>query len=299
MVKIQVNSLGKAYYTSGGKVLLSAGGGGDTIQAINNTGAVISADDKVYIAPLTTPQSGANYEIVPVKTTDSLGLGVYTIGENSYPIPEINLTDKSATNFSRYSYLQVPKVFDYTQPWEFNICLETGSNIYTEEMLFCGSLPAYHDGAILMYVYQNQLYGEMSYNNGGTLDGLYSFTNIIPSLATNTKYYVKIGWTGTEYYAKYSLNGTTWLENESRYSSQTQVYSNSPAARLGSRMNNDFPFYGKIYLDKTYFISNGELVWQAMYDGTWTNIGDDVVTGVANESIASGSVGEVTTLLGE
>ena len=53
MVKIQVNSQGKAYITSGGKALLSSGGGGgDTISAINNTGSSIESGDKVFIAPL-------------------------------------------------------------------------------------------------------------------------------------------------------------------------------------------------------------------------------------------------------
>ena len=294
MVKIQVNSLGKAYLTSGNKVLLASDGGGDTITAINNTGSAITSGDKVYIAPLATPQSGANYEIVPIKTTDSLGLGFYTIGEDYYPIPEINLTDKSATNFTQYSYLQVPKVFDYTQPWEFNICLETGSSVSGEQYIYFGSTTTFGDFGLMIQTYEDKFYIDL-YNiiNGGRITTFHTY-----SIAANTVYYIRVGWNGTEYYAQYSTNGTDWT-SDTPVTSSVQVYQNCPYMRIGSRPNNYGYFQGSVFLDKTYFISNGELVWQAMYDGTWTNIGKDVVTGIATESIASGSVGEVTTLLGE
>lgn len=48
MVKIQVNSQGKAYFTSGNKVLL-ASGGGDSVTATNITNAAINSGDKVWI----------------------------------------------------------------------------------------------------------------------------------------------------------------------------------------------------------------------------------------------------------
>jgi len=278
--------------TNYASAVVSVSGGGDIIEAINNTGSAISADDKVYIAPLTTPQSGANYEIVPVKTTDSFGLGFYTVGEQGWQIPTINLSDKTAYDFSRYRYLQIPKVFDYSSPWEFNICLETGSSASGEQYIYIENTDTYGEGGVQIYLYGGK-FGIYA-NNGET--AIVDINNYL--VAANTTYYVRIGWTGTEYYIQYSTNGTDWT-SETPITSSVQISQRSPAMRIGSRKNNDNYFTGTIFLDKTYFISNGELVWQAMYDGTWSNIDKDVVTGIANESIASGSVGEVTTLLGE
>lgn len=265
-----------------------SGGGGDIIEAINNTGAAISADDKVFIAPLTTPQSGADYEIVAVKTTDTPSFGFWAKGD-----VVIDLTNKEASSFSQNKYLEVPMVFDYTQPWEFNICLQTGNSVSGQQWIYFGSTTSYGEGGIQIDLLDSKF---RIYISVGTTTSLVNINNY--SVAANTTYYVRIGWTGTEYYIRYSVNGTDWT-SETPVTSSVQAAQRTPAMRIGSRLNNSSYFTGKIFLDKTYFISNGNFVWQALYDGTWSNIGKDVVTGIANESIASGSVGEVTTLLGE
>lgn len=287
MVKIQVNSSGKAYLTSGNKVLLAQEGSGDTIEAINSSGSAISSGDKVFIAPLATPQSGANYEIIPVKTSDSLGLGFFTVSNVT-----VNLTDKYAYNFNSSNFLQIPKVFDYTQPWEFNICLQTGSYVGGEQYIYFGGTNTYGEGGLQIYLYDNKFYFDCHNTDGRVFD-----INNYP-VTINTTYYVRVGWTGTQYYVRYSTNGTDWT-SETPVTSSVQLYQKCPNMRIGSRLNNSSYFQGKIFLDKTYFISNGKVVWQAMYDGTWTNIDNNVLTGIANESIASGSVGDIQTVLGE
>lgn len=275
--------------TNYASAVVSVQGGGDIIEAINNTGATISADDKVYIAPLATPQSGANYEIVPVKTTDTPSYGFWSKGDVS-----VDLTNKEASSFSQYNYLEVPMVFDYTQPWEFNICLQTGSSISSTQIIYFGSVSTFNDGGVLLYIDENKF--NICITDGYTANYIL-YVNNYP-VSANTTYYVRIGWTGTEYYIRYSINGTDWT-SETPVTSSVQAFQSCSSMRIGSRANNSSSFQGKVFLDKTYFISNGEVVWQALYDGTWSNIGKDVVTGIANESIASGSVGEVTTLLGE
>lgn len=264
------------------------GGGGseEVIEAINNTGATINADDKVYVAPLTTPQSGANYEIVPVKTTDSFGFGFYTANNSS--LPTINLTEKSASDFSASKYLTIPKVFDYSHPWEFNICLQTGYSVSGEQYIYFGSTSTFGDGGLTIQTYEDKFYIDIHGVNVGRITIFHSYP-----IVANTTYYVCIGWTGTEYYARYSTDGTNWTD-ETPVLSSIQVIQLSPAIRIGSRQNFDGYFLGKIFLDKTYFVSDGEIVWQAMYDGTWSNIGKDVTTGIASETITSGSVGDVS-----
>lgn len=273
--------------TNYASAVVNVSGGGNVIEAINNTGSAISADDKVYIAPLTTPQSGADYEIVPIKTTDSLGLGFYTKGDVS-----IDLTNKYANNFSSSNYVEVPMVFDYSSPWEFNICLQTGSSASGEEYIYIENTGTYGEGGLQIYLYGGK-FGIYANNGETTLADINNY-----SVAANTIYYVRIGWTGTEYYIRYSVNGRDWT-SETPITSSVQISQRSPAMRIGSRYGRNNYFTGKVFLDKTYFISNGEIVWQAMYDGTWSNIDKDVVTGIAEENIASGDVGNVSTILGE
>jgi hypothetical protein len=293
MVKIQVNSQGKAYITSGGKALLSSGGGGgDTISAINNTGEAITSGDKVFIAPLTTPQSGANYEIIKPKTTDSIGLGGYTRGSVA-----LNLTNKYANNFGYDNYLEIPKVFDFSHPWEFQICFQTPSYIDSGWIvIFAGGSNVYENSGLIVQLYQGKITVIVTY--GDSNDRIVDLNNY--EVSANTTYYVKVIWTGTQYIVKYSTDGSMWVDDvDSPITSSVQPVQNSSSMRIGNFNNDSYFSDGSVYIDKTYFISNGELVWQAMYDGTWTNIDKDVVTGIATESIASGSVGEVTTLLGE
>ena len=67
-MKIQVNSQGKAYYTSGGKVLVAPDGGCDNITATNLTGGTISNGAKVWINKKSTEsvsRSGWTYQIQP------------------------------------------------------------------------------------------------------------------------------------------------------------------------------------------------------------------------------------------
>lgn len=263
----------------------SEGGSGNIINAINNTGSTISTNDKVFIAPLSIPQSGANYEIIKPKTTDSIGLGFYTKGDVL-----IDLTNKTASSFYESQYLEVPKVFDYAQPWEFNICLQTGSSVSDTQWIYFGNTNTYNESGLMIYLFDNKFLLDC-YGTGGNLFQINNY-----SVDANTTYYVRIGWTGTEYYIRYSVNGTDWT-SETPIISSVQAVQNCPSMRIGSRKDNDIPFYGTVFLDKTYFISNGEIVWQAMYDGTWSNIGKDIVTGVASENISSGSVGNVSTIL--
>lgn len=67
MIKIQVNSQGKAYYTSAGKVLLAPEGSGAQVRAKNYTGSNILEGEKVYIA------SNTNLSLIPYSSFTSLG----------------------------------------------------------------------------------------------------------------------------------------------------------------------------------------------------------------------------------
>ena len=268
------------------------GGGGDTILAINNTGSAITSGDKVFIAPLETPQSGANYELIVPKTTDSLGVGGYTKGGVS-----IDLTNNYADNFGYDSYLEIPKVFNFSHSWEFNICFKTPNSVGSGWIvIFAGSTGTYENSGLIVQLYQNKITVIITY--GDSNDRIVDVNNY--SVADDTTYYVRVGWTGTQYYVKYSTDGTNWVDDvDSPITSNVQAVQNCPSMRIGNFNNDSYFSDGKIYLDKTYMISNGELIWQGMYDGTWSNVGSNILTGTASADIASGATGNVTTILGE
>ena len=282
--------------TNYASAVVSVSGGGDIIEAINNTGAAISADDKVYIAPLETPQSGADYELIEPKIAPNPLFGFLSCGSSSFPT--INTSEKSVSGFySGSDWLRVPRVMDYTQPWEFNCCFQTGSDISSSssQYIFYSNTTRWGDSGFLLYLYHGELTTSFNDSSVHEIAFFHSY-----NVSANTTYYVKAGWTGTQYYAKYSTDGVNWTEDaESPYSSQTQTFQNSSEVILGNNSNTtSLYFQGKIFMDKTYMTSGDSIQWQMYSDGA-SNIGADVVTGIANESIASGSVGEVTTLLGE
>lgn len=290
MVKIQVNSSGKAYLTTGGKVLI-ASGGGDTISAINNSGSAISSGDKVFIAPLTTPQSGANYEIYPVQTSDTPMFGfVITTGSQPY----VDFTEKSISNFYISSYCNIYKVMDFSQPWEFNICFETGSYVGGAQFIYFGSNYNWTDSGLTIYLYDNKLAVAINDANENFIVEINNYP-----VSINTIYYVKIGWTGTQYYVKYSTDGTTWVDDvSSPITSSTPAVQSSTGVAIGNRPTTSNYFQGKIFMDKTYMKSGDTIQWQ-MYSDMASNISKDSYTGIAGENIASGSTGDIQTVLGE
>ena len=290
MVKIQVNSSGKAYLTTGGKVLI-ASGGGDTIEAINNSGSAISSGDKVFIAPLATPQSGANYEIIPAHSENNPTFGfVITTGSQPY----VDFTEKSISNFYSSRYCNIYKVMDFSQPWEFNICFGTRSYVSGAQFIYFGSNYNWTDSGLTIYLYDNKLAVAINDANGNFIVEINNYP-----VTYNTTYYVRVGWTGTQYYVRYSTDGTTWTDDvSSPITSSTPAVQSSTGVAIGNRPTTSNYFQGKIYMDKTYMISNGEIVWQ-MYSDIASNINEDSYTGIASENIASGSTGDVTTILGE
>lgn len=290
MVKIQVNSSGKAYLTSGNKVLLAQEGGGDTISAINNSGSAISSGDKVFIAPLATPQSGANYEIIPAHSENNPTFG-FVIGNGSQPY--VDYTEKSIRSFYSDRYCNIYKVMDFSQPWEFNICFETGPYVGGAQFIYFGSNYNWIDSGLTIYLYDNKL--AVAINDANEL--IVEINNY--PVTFNTTYYVRVGWTGTQYYVKYSTDGSTWTDDvSSPITLSTPAVQSSTGVAIGNRPTTSNYFQGKIFMDKTYMKSGNTIQWQ-MYSDMASNISKDSYTGIAGENIASGSTGDIQTVLGE
>lgn len=293
MTKIQVNSQGKAYLTSGGKVLLSAGGG-DTIQAINNTGAAISSGDKVFIAPLSTPQSGANYELIQPKASTNPMFGFLTVGSGASDF-SVNTTYKTISQFNYDRWLRVPKVMDYSSAWELNLCFNSGNDVYGTRYYWTGNNNSETDCGVMVAIYEGKIKIRLyDANENADITTFYSY-----DVFANSTYYVKVGWTGTQYYARYSEDGTTWTD-DTPVTSSVAITQSCSGIYIGNNRQDSWSFIkGEIYMDKTYLTSGDGVQWQMYSDGA-SNLGSNVLTGKASANIASGAVGNVETIvLGE
>lgn len=280
MVKIQVNSQGKAYYTSG-KVLL-APESSDVIAATNTTGSAISNGDKVWIE-----QSGNNYNLINFRSA------LY----NNYTIvgsPTVNTSTGVVSGFSSSSYLTLPQSLNpANSPWEVRLKFATSNDINLSQGLF-QTITAYSENGqygIILMIYEGKL------DLGISVDGtswLFD-TRGTHNLSSNTTYWVKFGWTGSEYYLDYSMDGINYIRDVTENSS-TPAYSSSNYTVLGiySWSVKD-SFRGTLDLSQTYIKVNNSIWWNPRA----IQITEDTLTGYAQENIASGSTGNVKTVLGD
>ena len=279
MVKIQVNSQGKAYYTSAGKVLL-APETGNTIIATNNTGSVISSGDKVWIEP-----SGNNYNLINFRSA----YGDFTIVGS----PSFDTSTGVVSGFSSSNYLTLPQSLNpANSSWEVKLKFTTSNSItgglfqtitsYSQNGRF---------GICLLIVDGGRLdFAVSSDGSSWMFDRATYFT-----LTINTTYWVKFGWTGTTYYLDYSTDGTNYIRDitENR---TTLAYSSSNYTLLGLYSTNSKDgFSGTVDLSDCYIKVNNSIWWGP--EGI--QVTEDTLTGFAQENIASGSIGNVKTVLGD
>lgn len=281
MVKIQVNSQGKAYFTSDNKVLV-ASNSEDTITATNNTGSKISNGEKVWINPITLS-----------------GSTVYSVENFIGNIPNfinqgnVTISNKIASNFSssRYLYTYSSIAINQLSRWEAFVKFKT-TNVSTTQ-LFYGI-----DGFSFLFGIDGNtgkciFYASNSNTYWNIANGLKGNT----VLQTNTDYYVKIEFTGSAYNIYLSATGAFSGEESTEITLTSSSKCASGVMYLGiQKLSTVYysPLIGSIDLSETYFKSNGY---------TWTaylpNVSRGSITGIAKEVITSGSAGSVLTVLGE
>lgn len=252
------------------------GGGEKQIVATNNTGSNILKGDKVWIEP-----SGNNYNLI------NFNSAIYS-NFNTVGSPNINTSTGIVSGFSSNDYLTLPQSLNPSdKPWEARLKFMTSNDVYSAQGLF-QTITAYSEAGqygICLIIYQGKL--GLSISTDGT-SWLFD-TNGTHSLATNTTYWVKFGWTGTEYYLDYSTDGTNYTRDITE-NSTTPAFSLSNYALLGiySWRVKDY-FRGTIYLSDCYVTINNSDWWTPRA----TQITEDALTGFAQENIANGSTGLV------
>ena len=245
----------------------------DFTAEINNE-VVWTPYENVYTRTLTT--------LTGIKLTDitQAGTGIkfkeddvihYTLSgtptvSSSYIASNFSESDKILPTMVGFN--QTFQQLAHNQPWEFKTKINL-STLDTFNAIFGGECGSW--GCDFYVNSSNKIAMNLSSNGGGydiSGDGtLYGTT----TLAANTDYWVKCGWTGTEYYAEISTDGVNWTSGELSLTSSTAVYASGYATYIGARCGGYF--HGSIDLSETSFdFNNGQYKWSVV------DTGEDAIT---------------------
>lgn len=276
-----------------------SGGGGDVVTATNNTGSAISTGDKVWLN-----ENSGSYSIDSFSGTQRY-YGIQTVGSNI-----VDYSTLIASNFSRANALNFSSILPLgtADTWEFYTSIDPRSFPESNRYQFILNNSTYgysyetlRIGGLYLFFYgqSQQLTMGVCYDSSGTNTQEVTTTRSFGTMSSFAD--IKCEFTGTEYNIYSKRSGETSWTLEGTISSSTKIFQQTAPFRLGSANNDSsnygdgMPFYGQIDLQKTYFKINGQDNWKAVYQAP--NVYENTLTGYAQEIIASGSTGDVLTLL--
>lgn len=253
---------------------------GDVITAINNTGAAINAGDKVWITP-----NGNTYDIVrPTKLQHN-----FTVVGN----PTIDEITGIVSNMDANNYINPRKYMN-----------DTYVEIYIKFMI---TSPITADNNLI----KNDINGSAIYIDGGTktpsiYDGLnHRLTRGTNGISVNQWIWVWVRCSGSKSYCRYipDFNYTLdTLPDLSRWAVQWDIYGTTAIISNYSFFVgfSTGPLIGSVDLKNT-IIRNGpnseDILWQPYTEVS--NLQSTSFSGYSIENIASGSTGQVKTVLPE
>lgn len=274
-MKIQVNSQGKVYLTSGGNVLKATG---DKITALNYTGSAVNNGDKVWLT-----RSGSSYSIKNFSTNIP-----------SFTNYNVTISNQIASGFSTSNYLYSDTNFrlnDFTN-WEAVIKFNT-SDVSTTQLFF-----GIEDFSFLFGIDGNTSKCIFYASNSSGSWNIASGSTGSTVLQTNTDYYVKITFSGGAYNIYLSTTGAFEGEETTEITVVSTYKCMNGVLYLGvQKLNQNIyvPLNGSIDLSATYFKTDDCIIWKPYY----SNVSSEYITGVAQENISNGSSGVVSTVLGD
>ena len=263
MVKIQVNSLGKAYLTSGNKVLVASSGGSDTIAATNNSSSAVKGGDKVWIEP-TISGGATTYSIKDFYKTLKSN---YKVNGQIYKFP-----DGAYGSFSENNYFTLDKNISTASTFEAVIKFTSPTSDISN---FQNILD--FDPFTELFIESGQLRIYSSTTSSYVSCGSVSYSSV---------YWVKIVKANGTTTLSYSTDGETYTGAVSISDTESTITNK----KIGAGLYSSRAFKGAIFLEESYIKIDG-----TMYEYS----SSDAFTGVASENIAIGSSGVVNTVLGD
>lgn len=253
-------------YTGLGEVTVNVAGG-DTVNAKNMTGSNIASGDKVWLEKVAGGYNAINF----INAKNKITL-------NKVSAVEVALI---AQNFSTSNILYMPTTtipdFDAgncTTYIKIKVGASTSQNFQ--------SIYAPGPQIVNLGITGNNL---MAWSNSTQT------SNIMATLSRNTWYWIKAVCNGTSRSVSISTDGVNYTTPVT-YADEN-VSGNTLAAEIGgSTYNTAWYFLGQIDLSEFYITNaQGKVVWRAAYDG--------IMTGFAEDAIATSGTGDIRTALPE
>lgn len=227
-----------------------------------------------------------------IKTEDTYSIENFDDFEffNIFGSPTIDNSTHIASGFSTTNYLNTLKDFNPgSLSWEIKSKVTTGSDISSPQGFLC----QYHVyNRIVLGITGDHFWCLLSSDNSNW--DIMNYTSS-QTVSANTSYWLKLSFDGSSYILGYSTNGTSFTTLNT-VSNSTPIYQTNLPLTIGA---NDYsngvniPWLGSIDLSETYINVNGVLSWKPYFP----SITKDSLMGYAQENIASGSTGEVLTLI--
>lgn len=269
MVKIQVDSQGKALSLNGSILEASEGGSGRTISCLNKSGNAITKGNKVWV--------DSNNNII-----------AYQVNRNYFVQGNLTVNDSTGivSNFSQSNYIQLLNIFNpSTNNWEMIFKFNSGT-IGNSKGIF--SIDTYYS---FVLGFKNKLCIWTS-STGSTWFSPDMDDNGLTTLDDNTDYYVKANYLNNVLTVYLSTDKINWTTEYTQIISLSSVSSNF--SKLGLYRDGGSPLdTGSINLKESYIKINDMMWWTPYYA---SNITESMQTGIADENIAINSSGNVKVL---
>ena len=210
--------------------------------------SIVSLSD--YVLPDYTIEKGQTGLLYPKRTTQPVET------ENFTKVGDVVIEDKVASGFSGSSYLTTNNTITLGSNFEIKFVFTTGSDITTEQNIFQGRINPYIAIGICYPPTETRRLGYSIGTGSSWISATNYGTNV---LKLNTKYYVRLLFTGSEYKAYISENGGNEQLDWSLTS--TQII---PAfiGCIGVNRVIENPFKGSIDLSESYIKVNNEMHWE-------------------------------------
>lgn len=261
-------TLEKGFYA--GTATPSSGGGGGgggstpTISVTNKSSSNVTSGEKVWI------NSSDSLEIV-----DYYGSPVISGVQGS-----LSVTDGVASNFSGSNYIIMGELdLANASSWSMETEITTGNGVGGPCNIFVEHNVSSSSGLLIQ---SNKIKANLSSTHSG-----FDIGNItgVTTISSNTKYKVKLEFTGTAY--NLFLNDNL----EGSITSSTKLIKHQWDIGAGGGLY-PYPFNGSVDINTMHVTVSGEQVYPKLP----INVNSDSFTGIAKEDIAINASGEVATV---